>query len=268
MIVIGGISCIEMKSSADAEGYEMGDNLFDVDPVSMVAEVDEHLRPRPQFEAEGVGAVGKTDLKQVSLNKEVQVNINDDSDGKMKQTTIYLIDDTAVRLNTFRILVEHLLRVGVRQVHCRFLSPKFLNPCFLGVNIGSRDELGAVEKDKNGNFQEMSETQIKRKLNVSSFHYLSLQGLAKSLGMTTDQMHKSHCTGCLDYHYPFEMRPYDPKFEATPYVKKLYEARTKGIMPASSKMRWRRSHNYVRTYSGCRSPAARRRRIRGKLSIF
>ena len=146
--------------------------------------------------------------------------------------SIYLVDDTAVRLNTFKILVEYLARIGVREIHCRFLAPKFLNPCFLGVNIGSRDELGAVEKDKNGNFQEMSETQIKRKLNVSSFHYLSLQGLAKSLGMTTDQMHKSHCTGCLDYHYPFEMRPYDPKFEATPYVKKLYEARTKGIMPA------------------------------------
>lgn len=40
------------------------------------------------IQAEGVGAVGKTDLKQVSLNKDVQVNINSDSEGKMKQTTI------------------------------------------------------------------------------------------------------------------------------------------------------------------------------------
>ncbi|MDD5005184.1 MAG: LPS export ABC transporter periplasmic protein LptC [Candidatus Omnitrophica bacterium] len=40
--------------------------------------------------AEGMGAVGHTDLKQISLNKDVQVDINSDSDsqGKMKKTTI------------------------------------------------------------------------------------------------------------------------------------------------------------------------------------
>ncbi|OGE03319.1 hypothetical protein A3F45_03215, partial [Candidatus Curtissbacteria bacterium RIFCSPHIGHO2_12_FULL_41_17] len=85
--------------------------------------------------------------------------------------SIYLVDDTAVRLNTFKILVEHLLKVGVREIHCRFLAPKFLNPCFLGVNIGARDELGAVTKDKRGNFTAMSEAQIQNRLKVSSLHY-------------------------------------------------------------------------------------------------
>jgi LPS export ABC transporter protein LptC len=43
---------------------------------------------RDNIEAEGVGAVGKTDLKQFSLNKEVQVDINSESQGQMKKTTI------------------------------------------------------------------------------------------------------------------------------------------------------------------------------------
>jgi len=132
--------------------------------------------------------------------------------------SIYLVDDTAVRLTTYRILVEHLLRVGVAEVHCRFLAPKFLNPCFLGVNIGSRDELGAVSTDKYGQYHELSEKEIAKTLKVSSVHYLSLNGMAKSLGLTTKDLHKSYCTGCLDYNNPFDMRPYDSEFDKTTYL--------------------------------------------------
>jgi len=132
--------------------------------------------------------------------------------------SIYLVDDTAVRLNTFKILVEHLLNVGVREIHCRFLAPKFLNPCFLGVNIGSRDELGAVRKDEQGQYHEMSEEEVRKMLNVSSVHYLSMTGMAKSLGMTEEKLHASHCTGCLDYHNPFDMRPYDNEYPKVKYL--------------------------------------------------
>lgn len=134
---------------------------------------------------------------------------------------IYLVDDTAVRLTTFSILVFHLLRVGVAKIHCRFLAPKFVNPCFLGVNIGSRDELGAVKKNKDGKYGVLTVEQIRRKLKVASVYYLSIAGMAKSLGMTKEQMHNSHCTGCLDYHNPFDMRLYDPEYPKTPYVKYL-----------------------------------------------
>ncbi len=133
--------------------------------------------------------------------------------------SIYLIDDTAVRLNTFKILVEHLLKVGVREIHCRFLAPKFVHPCFLGVNIGSRSELGAVKKDKNGNFQIMSEEEIREELKVASVHYLSMDGMAKALGLTKKQLQESHCTGCLDYHNPFDMHTFDKDYEKTPYAK-------------------------------------------------
>ena len=133
---------------------------------------------------------------------------------------IYLVDDTGVRLNTFKILVEHLLKIGVSEIHCRFLAPRFIHPCFLGVNIGSRSELGAVDKDKDGNFRQMTEEEIRKKLKVSSLFYLGFSGLAASLGVSIEKMHASHCTGCLDYHNPFDMRPYDPEYEKTTYLKK------------------------------------------------
>lgn len=143
--------------------------------------------------------------------------------------SIFLVDDTAVRLNTFKILVEHLLNIGVREIHCRFLAPKFLNPCFLGVNIGSRDELGAVQKEK-GRFYAKSELQIKKELGVSSLHYLSLEGLASALGMSKEEMHKSHCTGCLDYNYPFDMRPYDPAHKKVEFLKSFKIKKNNGSL--------------------------------------
>ncbi len=133
--------------------------------------------------------------------------------------SIYLVDDTAVRLNTYKILVEHLLRIGVTEVHCRFLAPKFINPCFLGVNIGSRSELGAVKKAEDGTYKVLTSDEIKKKLNVSSVHYLSMHGLASALDMTLEQLETTHCTGCLDYNNPFDMQEYDKEFNKTPYAK-------------------------------------------------
>jgi lipopolysaccharide export system protein LptC len=43
---------------------------------------------RGNIDAKGVGALGKTDLKQFSLNKEVTVDINEESEGKIKKITI------------------------------------------------------------------------------------------------------------------------------------------------------------------------------------
>lgn len=133
--------------------------------------------------------------------------------------SIYLIDDTAVRLNTFMILVSHLLRRGVKEIHCRFLAPPFINPCFLGVNIGSRDELGAVKKDDKGFYQKMKESEIKKKLDVTSIRYLTLPGMSKALSSTTKTMHANFCTGCLDYSNPFDMRPYDKESPKTAYIR-------------------------------------------------
>ncbi|KKS03530.1 MAG: Amidophosphoribosyltransferase [Candidatus Curtissbacteria bacterium GW2011_GWA2_41_24] len=155
--------------------------------------------------------------------------------------SIYLVDDTGVRLNTYKILVEHLLKIGVSQIHCRFLAPRFVHPCFLGVNIGSRDELGAVRKDKTGKYQVMSEAEIGKDLKVASLYYLSLKGLAASLNMSVDQLHASHCTGCLDYHNPFDMHLFDPEYQRTPYTKAIFvkksESKSKKIpLPISAQL--------------------------------
>ncbi len=151
-------------------------------------------------------------LRQKNIEKKFFVSPN------IIGKSIYLVDDTAVRLNTFKILVAYLLRIGVREIHCRFLAPRFLNPCFLGVSIGSRDELGAVQVTKSGKYEALEEEEIKNKLKVSSLHYLNIKGMAASLGMNLEELKQTHCTGCLDYNNPFDMRPFDPQSKKTLYL--------------------------------------------------
>jgi len=68
----------------------------------------------------------------------------------------------------------------------------------------------------------MSEAEIGKDLKVASLYYLSLKGLATSLNMSVDRLHASHCTGCLDYHNPFDMRIYDMGYQRTPYAKAMF----------------------------------------------
>jgi hypothetical protein len=42
--------------------------------------------------------------------------------------------------------------------------------------------------------------------------------MAASLGMDTAKLKQTHCTGCLDYNNPFDMRPYDPQAKKTLYI--------------------------------------------------
>jgi len=66
----------------------MTDTLDWLQKSQVVSTEDKVNIYRGNIEAQGVGAKGKTDLKQVSLKKEVQVDIKEDPKTQMKATTI------------------------------------------------------------------------------------------------------------------------------------------------------------------------------------
>ena len=55
--------------------------------------------------------------------------------------SLVLIDDSLVRGNTLRKLVPMLRQAGAREVHIRISSPPLRHPCYMGVDIGSYEEL-------------------------------------------------------------------------------------------------------------------------------
>lgn len=109
---------------------------------------------------------------------------------------IVLIDDSIVRGNTMGSIVRLLKRFGAKEVHIRVASPPILYPCYMGINIPTREELIATQ---------LTIPEIQEHIGADSLHYLSFEGLLKSLGDEQDKdsgKAKNHCTACLNGQYP------------------------------------------------------------------
>ena len=90
----------------------------------------------------------------------------------VKNKSIILIDDSLVRGTTCHKIVKMLYESGAKEVHVRIACPEIKYPDFYGVDMPTKDELLAYNK----NNKEMCE-HIKAK----SLKFLSLEGLYKAL---------------------------------------------------------------------------------------
>ncbi|VDL80132.1 unnamed protein product [Nippostrongylus brasiliensis] len=109
---------------------------------------------------------------------------------------IVLIDDSIVRGNTMRILVQMLLSSGAKEVHLRIASPPVKLPCFMGINIPTKEELLASRR----NIEQITEY-----IGATSVAYLSEEGLRKAVQSGVERsktFNVGHCMGCLTGNYP------------------------------------------------------------------
>ena len=59
----------------------------------------------------------------------------------MRGKRVILVDDSIVRGTTSRPIVKQLRDAGATEVHFLSSAPKFLNPCYYGTDIDSRENL-------------------------------------------------------------------------------------------------------------------------------
>ena len=59
---------------------------------------------------------------------------------------VVMIDDSIVRGNTTGPLIELFKTAGAAEVHVRITCPPISHPCFMGVDMGTYEELIAHEK--------------------------------------------------------------------------------------------------------------------------
>jgi amidophosphoribosyltransferase len=104
---------------------------------------------------------------------------------------VIMIDDSIVRGNTTGPLVKLLRDGGAKEVHVRITCPPIAHPCFMGVDMGSYDELIA---------HRMSVEEICRVTGCDSLHYLSLEGMMHALGRED-----GYCNACFTGEYPLEV---------------------------------------------------------------
>lgn len=143
--------------------------------------------------------VGRTFIQPTQAQREraVRIKLNVLA-ANVKGKRVVLIDDSIVRGTTSGKIVALLRDAGACEVHMRISSPPFMNPCYFGTDIDSRDKLIACR---------MSQEEIAKEIGVDSIGYLSVDNVKK----IAEGAKCGFCVGCFNGEYPIEVPDEMPK---------------------------------------------------------
>ncbi|MHB8659177.1 MAG: amidophosphoribosyltransferase [Solirubrobacteraceae bacterium] len=102
---------------------------------------------------------------------------------------LVVVDDSIVRGNTTRQIVQMLRDAGAAEIHLRISAPPIKHPCHYGIDMSTREEMIAHER---------SVAEIAAELGADSLHYLSLAGVYAAVGTSRTE----HCDACFSGEYP------------------------------------------------------------------
>ena len=105
---------------------------------------------------------------------------------------LVVIDDSIVRGNTSKKLVDMLRAAGAAEVHLRIVSPEVMWPCFFGIDTDTQDQLIAAN---------MTNDEMCRFIGCDSLAFISLEGLREAVHAE----HDGFCDACFSGDYPVEI---------------------------------------------------------------
>ena len=108
----------------------------------------------------------------------------------VKGKKVVLIDDSIVRGTTCGRIVTLLREAGAEEIHMRISSPPFLNPCYYGTDIDSRENLIACNH---------SVEDIAKIIGADTLGYLPVSQLSLLTGNC------DYCSACFNGDYPTEI---------------------------------------------------------------
>ncbi len=120
---------------------------------------------------------------------------------------VVLIDDSIVRGTTSERIVRLLREAGATEIHMRVTAPPFLNPCYYGTDVDSRENLIACK---------YTTEEIAKIIGVDSLGFLN-KDYVKLLAANSTCSH--FCDACFTGDYPTE----EPEKYINKYEKKLSE---------------------------------------------
>jgi amidophosphoribosyltransferase len=102
---------------------------------------------------------------------------------------LVVVDDSIVRGNTTRQIVQMLRDAGAREVHMRISAPPIRYPCHYGIDMSTSEEMVAHGRTVD---------EIATELGADSLAYLSLKGVYEAIRGSRE----SHCDACFSGEYP------------------------------------------------------------------
>ena len=121
----------------------------------------------------------------------VRIKLNPISE-TVRGKRVVLVDDSIVRGTTCARIVRLLRNAGATEVHLRSSAPPFVNPCYYGTDIDSKENLIACLHTVD---------EIAKIVGVDSLAYLNLEDVTKIGSSGTC---KGYCSACFDGKYPTE----------------------------------------------------------------
>ena len=104
---------------------------------------------------------------------------------------LIIVDDSIVRGNTMKILIDVLFEMGCKEIHIRITAPPVRHPCYYGIDIPTRTELIANEK---------SVEEVQQFIGANSLCYLPIEDIVEMF--KDEETNKNMlCTACFTGDY-------------------------------------------------------------------
>ena len=133
--------------------------------------------------------VGRTFIQPDQALREQGIRLKFNPLAEVAGKRVVVVDDSIVRGNTTRQIVQMLFDAGATEVHVRVSSPPIIGPCFYGIDFADEEELIAFGR---------SVEDVRESIGATSLAYLSLDGLQSATARPSSAL----CRACLTGEYP------------------------------------------------------------------
>ncbi|HPW17136.1 MAG TPA: amidophosphoribosyltransferase [Candidatus Aminicenantes bacterium] len=111
---------------------------------------------------------------------------------EIKGKKVLLVDDSIVRGNTSKAIIEMVREAGARKVYFASYSPPLRHPCVYGIDMQTKTEFVAQDAD---------EAAVARRIGADKVIYQTLAALEKAARAENPRL-ESFCAACFDGVYP------------------------------------------------------------------
>lgn len=111
---------------------------------------------------------------------------------ELKGKNVLLVDDSIVRGNTSRAIIELIRECGAKKVYFASYSPPLRYPCVYGIDMQTKSEFIA---------RNASVEQVAKKIGADKVIYQSLESLKKAVRKSNKEI-THFCGACFDGIYP------------------------------------------------------------------
>jgi amidophosphoribosyltransferase len=133
--------------------------------------------------------VGRTFIQPDQGLREQGIKLKFNPLAEVAGKRVVVVDDSIVRGNTTRQIVQMLFDAGAAEVHVRVSSPPVIGQCYYGIDLADPAEMIAAGRTPD---------EVRQHIGASSLAYLSLEGLQAATRRPASQF----CRACLTRNYP------------------------------------------------------------------